>query len=70
VGVVITTLINSGAGPWPFTVTPLGSAPVYAARVLVFSGAHGALITGEPLRSLPHPIPLPPVRDDPRVAVR
>lgn len=70
VSVLLTNLINAGAGPWPFTVTPSGNAPVYAVRVLFFSGAHGALITGEPLSSLPRPIPLPPVRDDQRVAVR
>jgi hypothetical protein len=37
---------------------------------LTFTGAHGALITGEPLVGLPTPIPLPVVREDPRVAVR
>jgi hypothetical protein len=43
---------------------------VYGVRVLEFSGAHGALITGEPLVGLPKPIALPPVREDPNAAVR
>lgn len=62
--------IGSGTAPAPFVVTPIGVAPVYGVRVLSFRGAHGALITGEPLVSLPHPIQLPLVRDDPRIAVR
>jgi len=66
----VTATINAGSGPAPFVITPIGVAPVYGVRVLVFHGAHGALITGEPLLSLPHPIQLPPVRDDPRIAVR
>ncbi len=66
----VTSTISSGKGPWPFSVTPIATAPVYGVRVLYFAGAHGALITGEPLSSLPHPIPLPPVRDDPRAALR
>jgi hypothetical protein len=70
VAVDITNTIKAASGPWPFVVTPLGSAPVYGVRVLTFTGAHGALITGEPLVGLPTPISLPVVQDDPRVAVR
>lgn len=69
VGYYVTSTIQRGKGPWPYLVTPVGSAPVYGATVLSFRGAHGALITGEPLLSLPHPIRLPQVREDPRVAV-
>lgn len=59
-----------GSGSWAFVVTSLGSAPVYGVRVLQFSGAHGALITDEPLVALPTPIVLPAVRRDPRIAMR
>lgn len=61
---------QAGAASWPFVVTSVGSAPVYGVRVLTFAGAHGALVTGEPLVALPAPIVLPAVREDPRVAVR
>ena len=70
------TIVNLGPtiaakrGPYSFVVTPVGSAPVYATRVLTFMGAHGALITSEPLVALPHPLVLPPVRQDPRTAIR
>ncbi|HEX3706189.1 MAG TPA: DUF5719 family protein [Mycobacteriales bacterium] len=66
----ITSTVRSGTGEWPFLVTPVGSAPVYGARQLYFSGAHGALLTTEPLVGLPRPISLPTVRQDPRIAVR
>lgn len=66
----ISKTVREPSGPQPFVVTPVGSAPVYGIRALYFAGAHGALITGEPLIGLPKPIPLPPVREDPRVAVR
>jgi hypothetical protein len=66
----ITSTVKAASGPWPFVVTPVGSAPVYGVRVLTFTGAHGALITGEPLVGLPKPITLPPVREDPGVATR
>jgi hypothetical protein len=66
----ITTTIREPSGPWPFVVTPIGSAPVYGVRAMYFPGAHGALITAEPLVALPRPIHLPPVREDPSVAVR
>jgi hypothetical protein len=59
-----------GASSWPFVVTSTGSAPVYGIRVLTFAGAHGALITGEPLVALPSAIVLPPVHSDPRIATR
>jgi hypothetical protein len=49
-------------------VTVVGDQPVYGVRVLHFDGAHGALNTAEPLTALPTPIPLPPVREDPRLA--
>ena len=74
VHVDITDTIREGGaqatGPWPFAVTTIGSAPVYGVRVLSFAGAHGALVTAEPLIALPVPIVLPPVRQDPRVATR
>jgi hypothetical protein len=70
VEVDITARIRHGAGPWPFVVTSAGGGPVYGTRMLNFGGAHGALITSEPLSPLPRPIPLPPVRSDPRVAVK
>jgi hypothetical protein len=66
----ITKTIKAATGPWPFVVTPIGAAPVYGVRAMYFPGAHGALITGEPLIGLPKPIVLPPVREDPRVALR
>jgi hypothetical protein len=70
----ITDTVREGGaqatGPWPFAVTTIGSAPVYGVRVLSFAGAHGSLVTGEPLIALPAPIVLPPVRSDPRVATR
>jgi hypothetical protein len=70
IAVDVSGTINAGSGPAPFVVTPIGVAPVYGVRVLAFHGAHGALIAGEPLLSLPHPIQLPPVREDTRIAVR
>jgi hypothetical protein len=66
----ITSTITSSAVTWPFAVTPIGSAPVYGVVAMSFSGAHGALASSEPLVSLPTPIPLPPVREDPAVAIR
>ena len=66
----ITDTIRAGAGRWPFVVTPIGDAPIYGTRTLRFHGAHGSLITSEPLVELPKPIPLPKVRQDPRIAVR
>jgi hypothetical protein len=59
-----------GGGTWPFVVTALGSAPVYGVRVLQFTGAHGSLITAEPLIAFPQPIVLPAVQPDPRIATR
>jgi Family of unknown function (DUF5719) len=59
-----------GAASWPFVVTSTGSAPVYGMRMLTFSGAHGALVTGEPLVTLPAAIALPAVHADPRIAMR
>jgi hypothetical protein len=58
------------SGPWPFTVTVSGASPVFGVRVLSFAGAHGPLITGEPLIALPSPTVLPVVRENPRVAIR
>jgi hypothetical protein len=66
----ITNTIKSTAVTWPFTVTPAGAAAVYGAVMTVFAGAHGALAATEPLVALPTPIRLPPVREDPTVAVR
>jgi hypothetical protein len=70
VSVDITTTVKAGGGQWGFVATPVGSAPIYGVRVLSFTGAHGALIAGEPLIALPTPIVLPPVRADPRVAAQ
>jgi hypothetical protein len=69
VEVDVTSTVHEGNGPWPFTVTSTGG-PVYGVRMLNFGGAHGALVTSEPLTPLPTPIPLPPVRSDPRIAVK
>jgi Family of unknown function (DUF5719) len=69
VSVDITDTVRAKSGDWPFLVTPIGTAPVYVARQLYFAGAHGALVTTEPVTPLPSPIPLPPVRADPRIAV-
>ncbi|MGN6473622.1 MAG: DUF5719 family protein [Mycobacteriales bacterium] len=66
----ITQFVKSGSGPWSFVLTNTGSGPVYAARELRFHGSHGALVTTEPVTPLPQPIPLPAVRQDPRIAVR
>jgi hypothetical protein len=66
----ITDTVKSKTGPWPFVVTSTGDGPVYAARMLLLHGAHGALMTTEPLTPLPLPLPLPGVRHDPRLAVR
>jgi hypothetical protein len=65
----VTKTVQATRGSWPFVVTALGSAPVYGVRTMYFAGAHGALITAEPLIALPRPIRLPPVREDPSVAV-
>lgn len=75
VTVDITTTVKpakvvTGTGSWPFVVTSTGAGPVYGVRVLSFAGAHGALITGEPLVALPTPIVLPAVRSNPRIAMR
>jgi hypothetical protein len=59
---------GSAAAPAAFTVTPLDSAPVYGVRVLAFEGAHGPLVTAEPLLALPGPTVVPRVREDPRTA--
>ncbi len=66
----ITSTVKSGSGPWSFVVSAVGSAPVYAVRELEFDGAHGTMITAEPMTPLPQPIPLPAVRQDPRLAAR
>jgi Family of unknown function (DUF5719) len=71
VAVDITNTIKTNVPfQWSFVVTPTGPGPVYGTRVLSFAGAHGALVTGEPLIGVPKPIVLPPVREDPRVAVK
>jgi hypothetical protein len=66
----ITSIVKATTGPWSFVVSAVGTAPVYAVRELEFDGAHGTLITAEPVTPLPQPIPLPAVRQDPRLAVR
>jgi hypothetical protein len=70
VAVDVTKTVRATSGSWPFVVTPVGGAPVYGVRVLQFVGAHGGLLTGEPLVGLPQPLLLPPVREDPTVALR
>ncbi|MDQ1694923.1 MAG: hypothetical protein QOJ03_276 [Frankiaceae bacterium] len=50
-------------------LTPIGSAPVYASRTLYAPGAHGPLTTAEQPALLPASIKLPPVVEDPRVAL-
>jgi hypothetical protein len=66
----VTDTVKSATGPWSFVVTPNGGGPVYGVRILLLHGAHGALMTSEPLTPLPVPIPLPAVRSDPRLAVK
>jgi hypothetical protein len=68
VEVDITDTVRSPSTSWPFVVTPVGDQPVYGVRLLHFDGDHGPLNTAEPLVTLPSPIPLPPVREDPRLA--
>jgi hypothetical protein len=70
VEVDVTDTVKASSGRWPFVVTPIGGEPIYGTRILRFHGAHGSLITSEPLIGLPTPIPLPRVRQDPRIAVR
>jgi hypothetical protein len=65
----IASTITNGTGSWPFSLTSTGG-PVYGVRMLNFGGAHGALISAEPFTPLPKPIPLPPVRSDPKIAVK
>jgi hypothetical protein len=66
----ITNTVKAPSGSWPFVITSIGSAPVYAVRELRFRGAHGALVTSSPLTPLPLPIPLPAVRHDARLAAK
>ncbi|HVS67917.1 MAG TPA: DUF5719 family protein [Mycobacteriales bacterium] len=66
----VTDTVKAATGPWPFVVTSTGAGAVYGVRLLLLHGAHGALMTSEPLTPLPLPIPLPAVRPDPRLAVR
>jgi hypothetical protein len=66
----ITNTIRTTGGSWSFVASVTSGGPVYGVRLLSFSGAHGALVTGEPLVALPKPISLPPVREDPRAGVR
>jgi hypothetical protein len=68
VEVDITDTVKAKSTSWPFLVTPVGEQPVYGVRLLHFDGSHGPLNTAEPLTALPRPIPLPPVREDPRLA--
>ena len=75
VSVDITTAIGGSrhrpaAASWPFAVTVTGPAPVYGVRELSYSGAHGPLVSGEPLVDLPQPLRLPVVRENPRLATR
>ncbi|HWB67578.1 MAG TPA: DUF5719 family protein, partial [Mycobacteriales bacterium] len=70
VSVDVTSLVGHGPRPNAFLLTPLDSAPVYGIRLLYFAGAHGALVSAEPLRSLPGGISLPAVLEDPDAALR
>ena len=63
------TIKTHSPDQWSFVVAPKGPGPVYGARMLSFAGAHGALVTGQPLVALPGPTTLTQVREDPRVAV-
>ena len=67
---VTATVGGSARVPASFVVTPASGGPVYITRALTFGGAHGALVTSEPVLALPSPIRLPQVRLDPRLAVR
>jgi hypothetical protein len=58
---------NDAFGPLLFT--PVGSAPVYASRMLYALGAHGPLNTAELPTLLPSATALPPVVEDPRAAL-
>jgi len=53
----------------PLVFTPAGGGPVYVARTLYASGAHGPLITSEQPTLLPSAISLPAAVPDERVAV-
>jgi hypothetical protein len=64
------TRAHPAAVSWPFLVTVTGSAPVYGVRELVSAGAHGPLVSSEPLVDLPAPLRLPIVRENPRLATR
>jgi hypothetical protein len=66
----ITDTLRAKTGPWSFVVTSTGDGPVYVVRMLLLHGDHGALVTAEPVVPLPQPLPLPAVRQDPRIAVR
>jgi len=57
------------AGRGPLVITPLTATPVYAARSLFFSGAHGPLATSEAPSPLPPPVRLPPAVFDLRAAL-
>jgi hypothetical protein len=61
------SLGDDGAGP--IAVVPV-SGVVWASRSLAASGAHGPLLTSILPATLPPPIRLPVVHEDPRVAVR
>jgi hypothetical protein len=66
----VTDTVKTKSGPWSFVLTSTGDGAVYAVRMLLLHGAHGALMTSEPVTPLPLPLPLPAVRHDPRIAVR
>jgi hypothetical protein len=65
-----TTMNGTNAATSGLVVTPMGSAPVYATRMMLFAGAHGALTTSEPVLSLPSAVRLPIVNEDQRTGLR
>jgi hypothetical protein len=59
------TVLHSGPlGPGPVVVSPLGTEPVYAVRVLYALGSHGPLLASEAPTQLPGAVSLPGVVAD------
>jgi hypothetical protein len=65
----VTGLVGSGT-PHPLALVKVSGGPVYATRVLSFHGAHGPLVTAEPIASLPRPVAQARLREDPRLLQR
>jgi hypothetical protein len=58
------------AATGPLLLTPLSGGPVYASRSLYALGAHGPLLSTEPITLFPQAQTLPPVTPDPRAGLR